>query len=281
MKTEAELAEELVAAEDAKETPEVTAFGERAAPRAGARATAAATYEQVSRRERARLEREAEKAENDRRFRDLEGRLSTTAQETARLREENARLHGFVSARSQEPAPARVSADELHRQAEAALDSGKYAEWKRLDRLANRVETEELLESRLAQIPQPQQQAPAERALPVDFQIALANHLRDAPKLAATPNWQTRVDRQAALLMAEGHAPGPELLARAVKDCEARLTGTTARATFSTNGRGILGGDRHVNSGQASGDDGESGTAEQRAMWAKFKLPASELKKYA
>lgn len=278
MKTGAAGQDDLAAIDELTDDaePKAPAFGS-APPESPAAESARA--ETKTRRAKAREEQEAREAALNDRFSRLEGTIGMSQQQIQALNNENARLRGFLEARQQqEPAaPRGPSPDELRELAEKALDEKDLPKYHKLLSAAIRGEV-------LAGLPRQEQQqaAPANTGPPLGFQIALANNLSRSPKLAELPEeqWQARVNAESQVLIAEGGRPGPALLAKAFKNCETRITDKT-RATFSTAGRGMLAGDRHVNGSGAGGDDddGSSGTEAQRAMWAKFNLPPEGLKR--
>ncbi len=247
-------------------------------------AQAAATTEAKSRRQKAQEARDAEKKALDDRFAQYDSQIGATSAQIAAQREEIARLQGALSQR-QAPvvqAPAGPSADELLRQATKALDDKDTTEYHRLLREAHRADVAEQIAAVQRQIPDPRQyQQPPQNDFS-DVRRALDRNLARAPKLAELPEDQVlnRVSAECGVLISEGGRPGPALFAKAVDNCEARISGRATRATFA-RGNGIPM-DRHVSAGGAGGgDDEDVGTPEQREVWRRSGLPMSEFKKYA
>jgi hypothetical protein len=277
--------EKLIEADDA-EPAKLDPFGAEG-PETPAQAKA--QDEKLSRRQKAEAARVAKETELNERFARLDSQIGMSSQQIAQLREENARLQGALQYQqtvvTQRPTPQGPSWEDLRRDADKALDAKDYTEFRRLDGLATQAlvdaRTAAALEQFRQTLPDPrqfQQQAP--QGVPPELQRAIDRNLTRAPKLAELPEPQmvARINAECGVLLAEGHQPGPALFAKAVDNCESRITGKSTRATFA-RGNGIQM-DRHVNTGGGGGDE-ETGTAEQRAMWKKAGLPDDEFKKYA
>lgn len=237
----------------------------------------------LSRREAARQAAEAqtaklaEIAENQRRF----------ESDLARKDAEIARLHGAMQERqaaevrahqerlaASRPNP-MVEAERLEKEAEKLLDEGKFTEYQRVNNRAVAARV-------LAAIPPRQevQQQAQQPMLDPAFQVHLSAQLGKYPELSRDANWTSKVISQANVLLADGDAPGPELIEKAFKQAAARVTPQRGRPSFSRDTGALLEGEPHVTENQDGGGT-ESLSPAQRLWAAKFGISHNDYRKLA